>query len=78
MPEGRVAVLATIEDGCLRISWHESGGPPVRPPSRKGFGSRRIERGLSARVGATIRLDYPPEGVTCVIEAAYTDFQAAG
>ena len=76
VPEGRVAVLATIEDGCLRISWRESGGPPVRPPSRKGFGSRLIERGLSAQVGATIRLDYPPEGVTCVIEATVADFQA--
>ncbi|MBE7200002.1 MAG: PAS domain S-box protein, partial [Parafilimonas terrae] len=75
--EGRVSVTAVLDEERLRIAWLESGGPPVRPPSRKGFGSRLIERGLTAQVGAAIRLDYSPDGVTCVIEAALADFQAA-
>ena len=24
----------------MRLRWQESGGPPVTPPGRKGFGSR--------------------------------------
>jgi two-component sensor histidine kinase len=46
------------------------------PPSRKGFGSRLIERGLTAQVNANLALDYRPEGVACVVEAALADFQA--
>jgi two-component sensor histidine kinase len=80
VPEGWVAVTARVFDGQdgpnLRIAWTERGGPPVGPPSRKGFGSRLIERGLTAQVGGQIVLDYPPEGVTCVIEAPLAGFQA--
>jgi hypothetical protein len=31
----------------MRLRWQESGGPPVTPPGRKGFGSRLIEGGLA-------------------------------
>src|SRR5699024_1292941 len=37
---GQVEVLWNIEDsGGLVIDWKESGGPPVQPPSRRGFGT---------------------------------------
>jgi two-component sensor histidine kinase len=53
----------------LTINWVEVGGPPVAPPSRRGFGTRLIERGLSGEFGGTARLEFLPAGVTCVIEA---------
>ena len=28
------------------IDWKESGGPPVQPPSRRGFGTTIIERSI--------------------------------
>ncbi|MFC4172985.1 sensor histidine kinase [Microvirga sp. GCM10011540] len=52
----------------LHMVWSEQGGPSVMPPSRKGFGSRLIERGLAAELGGTVRLSYPPSGVVCVID----------
>lgn len=80
VPGGTVAVTASMtgvaEAPRLRLAWEERGGPPVVPPSRKGFGSRLIERGLTAQVGADLRLDYRPGGVVCTIEAALADFQA--
>lgn len=80
VPDGEVAVNASLvgtEDAPrLRIAWTERGGPPVVPPSRKGFGSRLIERGLTAQVNARLVLDYRPEGVSCVVEASLADFQA--
>ncbi|MFF9549828.1 PAS domain S-box protein [Methylobacterium fujisawaense] len=80
VPGGKVAVTASLvgpEDALrLRIVWSESGGPPVVPPSRKGFGSRLIERGLTAQVNASLALDYLPGGVVCVVEASLADFQA--
>ncbi|SDM89116.1 PAS domain S-box-containing protein [Methylobacterium phyllostachyos] len=78
-PGGRVDVawsLTGVEaDAVLSISWCERGGPPVSPPTRKGFGSRLIERGLVSAVDGRIALTYPPEGVRCVVEAPLRNFQ---
>ena len=54
----------------LRFEWREEGGPAVSPPSRRGFGSRLIERGLSAEMGGTVTLRFEPEGLVCAFEAA--------
>jgi two-component sensor histidine kinase len=37
------------ERNRLVLHWSEKGGPPVTPPSRKGFGSQVIERGSGPR-----------------------------
>lgn len=49
------------------LHWHEKDGPPVAPPSRKGFGSRVIERGLAHELQGTVHLDYRPEGMVCTM-----------
>jgi PAS domain S-box-containing protein len=51
----------------LRLRWTESGGPPVKPPSRSGFGSFVINRVLKAERG-DVRLEYKPEGLVGTIE----------
>ncbi|HEX8666503.1 MAG TPA: HWE histidine kinase domain-containing protein [Beijerinckiaceae bacterium] len=56
-------------DARLRLRWIERGGPSVRPPTRRGFGSRLIERSLAAEDGGSATIGYPPEGVVCVMEA---------
>lgn len=53
----------------LEIEWTESGGPPVEPPSRRGFGTRLIERGLSAELRSEVELDFRPTGLNCRILA---------
>jgi len=40
-------VESTQQGDRMRLRWQESGGPPVLPPGRKGFGSRLIEGGLA-------------------------------
>lgn len=50
-----------------RQSWQEKNGPPVTPPTRKGFGSRVIERGLAHELEGTVNLDYQASGVVCTI-----------
>lgn len=69
-PAGQVTLSWTTSDGRLRIDWRESGGPPVEPPARRGFGSRLIEQGLARELDGTVSLDYRPEGVACAIEFA--------
>jgi two-component sensor histidine kinase/PAS domain-containing protein len=53
----------------LCIEWRESGGPPVAPPARRGFGSRLIERGLAAEMGGTVELRFEAEGLACIVDA---------
>jgi PAS domain S-box-containing protein len=64
-PDGRVAVDWSIEDGVLRLTWTESGGPPVTPPARRGFGARLLERGLAAELSGGVELTYDATGLVC-------------
>ncbi|MBC8130068.1 MAG: PAS domain S-box protein [Rhizobiaceae bacterium] len=50
-------------DGHLWLSWEELGGPPVAEPTRRGFGSRMIERALSAELGGVAAIEYRPSGI---------------
>lgn len=70
VPEGRLRVAWEIgrdEGGAprLAVDWVESGGPPVVPPARHGFGSRLIERSLAGAMDGRAELDFAPEGVRC-------------
>ena len=51
----------------MRLRWQESGGPLVKPPGRRGFGSRLIESGLAQDLNGEVRLDYDPAGLVCQI-----------
>ena len=73
IPEGRVDVgwRIDLEGGreLFRMTWSEHGGPTISAPSRRGFGSRLIERGLAGAVGGTTAITYDPAGVRCTLEA---------
>lgn len=72
-PEGRVEIRwRTARDASgerLHLEWRETGGPPVSPPRRRGFGSRLIERGLAAELEGEVRLRFEPDGLVCEADA---------
>lgn len=68
VPEGRLSLRWSI-DPALRMEWRESGGPPVTPPSRTGFGSRMITTMLAKDFGGTVDLRYDPSGLVCRLDA---------
>lgn len=51
--------------GMLSFEWREAGGPAVAAPSRRGFGSRLIERSIGAELRGQVAIDYAPEGLAC-------------
>ena len=57
----------------LHLHWAESGGPPVRPPVRRGFGLELIERSVAHELGGEAVLDYRVEGLSCEITVPLTD-----
>jgi two-component sensor histidine kinase len=66
---GSVSLGWKADDGRFRLLWQERGGPTVTAPTRTGFGSRMIERGLSAELQGEVRIDFRPAGVVCTIDA---------
>jgi len=74
VPEGRVQIVwGERQDATMPYvdwQWREIGGPPVAEPSRKGFGSRMIERGLTSNLGHAVTLDYAPSGLVCTARIA--------
>lgn len=52
-------------DRTVNIDWVESGGPPVRTPRRRGFGSRLIEGSVSGRLGGSVEMDFARGGLRC-------------
>lgn len=66
---GRVQIVWTLTEGAsprLLLTWRESGGPVVTPPSKVGFGTTLIERAWAGANPA--RLEFAPDGVVCAIE----------
>ena len=63
-PQGRLTVRWRPEDhGDLHISWEEAGGPPLTPPTRRGFGSTVIERAIPFELDGKVEVSYAPTGV---------------
>ncbi len=51
----------------LVFDWRESGGPKVKPPSGRGFGSMLIEQSLQTH-GGIVSVSYPESGLICTID----------
>lgn len=64
---GRLSVTWTVMEAgpcpALSLAWEEAGGPPVRAPERRGFGTDMIERGLARQLSAEVKAEWRPEGL---------------
>jgi light-regulated signal transduction histidine kinase (bacteriophytochrome)/CheY-like chemotaxis protein len=49
--------------GNLFIHWRESDGPPVKQPTRQGFGTTIIRRSIPYELGGQADVRYEPEGL---------------
>jgi len=63
--QGQVRLHWACEDGRVRLTWREVGGPPVVPPTRKGFGTRLLRSDLAG----SANLDFAPTGLVAVFVA---------
>jgi two-component system CheB/CheR fusion protein len=54
----------------LKFDWKEAGGPAVRKPGAKGFGSTLIDTAIP---GAQVKREFRPEGFVCTIEVPLTE-----
>jgi two-component sensor histidine kinase len=66
-PAGRVRIGWTVVKGDLVIEWREQGGPPVVPPTTRGFGTRMLQQALAREIGGEVSLDFLPEGLMSAV-----------
>jgi PAS domain S-box-containing protein len=69
VPNGQIAVsweVRTNGGRNLLLLWRESGGPAVRAPDERGFGTTLIEQTLHGH-GGEVSIHYGADGVTCEI-----------
>jgi PAS domain S-box-containing protein len=68
VPNGRVRIEWSHEqNGQLVLRWTEKGGPPVEPPTRRGFGARVMENMVRGQFKGELKFDWNPEGLACEI-----------
>jgi len=80
IPDGRVEVTWSIYGGDmqrLRLNWTESGGPPVRPPTRRSFGTRMMES-LGQQLDGQAELAYEPSGLRYSLDVPLASVMAPG
>ncbi|MEG3176777.1 PAS domain-containing protein [Sphingomonas sp. RB3P16] len=64
---GTVAVTSRRDGDRIVIDWCEAGGPAVRAPATKGFGSQLIELSAVRQLGGTVAQEWPPTGLRVAI-----------
>ncbi|WP_291864329.1 HWE histidine kinase domain-containing protein [Bradyrhizobium sp.] len=77
-PTGRVEIAWSIDDDKqrLRLTWSEKGGPPVKPPQRRSFGTRMMES-LGQQLNGQVQLSYAPSGFVYALDVPLGSLIAA-
>jgi two-component sensor histidine kinase len=61
---GTLDVTCTADDSSVVIVWTEKGGPPVhKAQGEPGFGSKLVNRSITAQLGGSIEFEWPTEGM---------------
>ncbi len=66
---GQVSLHWSVDSSRLQIVWKELGGPPVKPPTVRGFGSRMIENALAEGLQGDVQMHWHSSGLICRISA---------
>ena len=77
--QGRVVIQCSIDGangrGQLRFEWRESGGPPVSPPTSKGFGSTILFE-TAKQFSQDVQAKFSPEGFTYQLRLLLAEIEA--
>jgi len=62
---GQLSVMWQVEADNLVLSWEETGGPLVRKPEARGFGTRSLMTSIESQLGGQALFDWRSEGLVC-------------
>lgn len=67
VPSGRVEIAWAVDAERLRMTWTESGGPAVKEPTRRSFGTRMM-RSLGQQLNGQVHLSYGQAGFAYMLD----------
>ena len=76
-PTGQVSARWEVRSNAgarLVFDWRESGGPKVKAPTSRGFGSLLIEQSLQTH-GGIVSVSYAETGLVCTIDLPLSDVE---
>lgn len=76
VPDGRISVSWSLDSGDFRFDWRETGGPEPTPSTRKGFGSRILERIVPGYFTGVASSRFEATGLTYSLSGKVGDDQA--
>ena len=62
-----ISWLVDQANNQLRLKWVETGGPPVIPPTKTGYGSQLIQYATTYSLGGKVEQNYAPTGLEAEI-----------
>jgi PAS domain S-box-containing protein len=68
VPAGHVQIeWRDAPEGQFVLRWVETNGPPVKQPTRSGFGLRAMEAMIRSQLNGHVRFEWRAEGLACEI-----------
>jgi PAS domain S-box-containing protein len=72
-PSGVVDVSWELDSGNLILQWIETGGPPTKAPSSRGFGTKLITATCETQLGGKTNFGWLPQGLHCTLSVPISD-----
>lgn len=72
-PMGQVRITWDVRSENLVLEWSETGGPPVEPPSTKGYGSGLINASIGYLLNGAASFDWRRDGLRCTLSVPLGD-----
>jgi len=70
---GSVALTWRLTPDRIDFSWTETGGPPVTPPKRSGYGTRIFKAGIEQQLKGAVEFFWEPDGLKCLLSIPLRD-----
>jgi PAS domain S-box-containing protein len=77
-PMGQLRLTWKVRSGNLVLEWLEAGGPPVGPPSTKGYGSRLINDSIGYLLSGAATFEWRCDGLRCTLSVPLGDKSKLG
>jgi PAS domain S-box-containing protein len=74
---GRLSVKWENREDFLDLAWEENGGPPVKKPASRGFGTRSVIASVESQLGGKAEFDWRSEGLICRLKVPLNGHFAA-
>src|SRR6185312_10515128 len=65
---GQLSINWTVDGETLALTWEERGGPEVREPTSRGFGTRSLMASVESQLGGQAVFDWRAEGLVCRLQ----------